>query len=83
MNNFYLKVLRKSAYNFTMVTGFFSILFGSHYLLTTGLERLGYSFLVGQIVWIAIGIITFTIAHSIREIRGEENKKRGDTIDPK
>jgi hypothetical protein len=30
-----------------------------------------------------IGIITFTIAHSIREIRGEEDKKRGDTIDPK
>jgi hypothetical protein len=81
MNNFYLKVLKKSAYNFIMVTGFFSILFGSHYLLTTGLEGLGYSFLVGQIVWIAIGVIIFTIAHSIREVRGEEDKKMRGTID--
>lgn len=81
MNNFYLKVLRKSAYNFTMVAGFFSILFGSHYLLTSGLEKLGFSFLVGQIVWIAIGVTGFTIAHSIREVRSENEQKSGETID--
>ena len=77
MDNFYLKVLRRSAYNFAMITGLFVILFGSHYLLTTGLESLGFSFLFGQGVWIAIAIAALTLFHSIMEIRSKEAAKLG------